>query len=260
MCSSDLLTLVRDDNGNWTASDGSSGESINRVTSFQIIPDEVPITMAEDAEIEMEANFETVNLPFLDFIPLTISVNGGADLFAAEDQESGCYTYRYQNGVLEMTVIDNALCITPDRQYSADTYKIRVTIPPKYNGAGQTLTDSVTLIVTNGDTPSVPGPVPISVPTANTGLKWTGAVQTGVDEGTGYTLSGHKGTAVGHYTATATLEQNYQWDDSTTNPKTINWSIARADGPAAPIGLAGIAPSTAGGSDGKITGTDAGME
>ena len=257
---SSLLTLVRDDNGNWTASDSSSGESINRVTSFQITLDEVSITMAEDAEIEMEASFETLDLPVLDFIPLTISVNGGADLFAAEDQESGYYTYRYQNGVLEMTVIDNALCITPDRQYSADTYKIRVTIPPKYNGAGQTLTDSVTLIVTNGDTPSIPGPVSVSVPTANTGLKWTGVVQTGVDEGTGYTLSGHKGTAVGNYTATATLEQNYQWNDGTTNPKTINWSIARADGPAAPIGLVGIAPSAAGGSDGKITGTDAGME
>lgn len=256
------MTLIRDASGNWTASGGSSGESINRVTGFRIIPDGVSITMAEDAEIEMEASFEAIDLPVLDFIPLTISVNGGADLFAAEDQESGCYTYRYQNGVLEMTVTDNALCITPDRQYSADTYEIRVTIPPKYNGAGQTLTDSVTLTVTDDGTTPDPDPTPTSipVPTANTGLKWTGAEQTGVNEGTGYTLTGHTGTNVGNYTATATLEQDYRWNDGTGTPKTIAWSIARGDGPAAPNNLAGVAPSAPGRGDGQITGTTSAME
>lgn len=257
---SSLLTLVRDDNGNWIASDGSSGESINRVMSFQIIPEQASITMAEDANIEMAAEFETSDLPFLDFIPLTISVNGGADLNAVEDQESGYYTYRYQNGVLEMTVMDNALCITPDRQYSADSYEIRVTIPPKYNGAGHTLTDSVTLTVTDDGTTPNPGPASIPVPTANAGLRWTGAEQTGVNEGTGYTLTGHKGTNAGNYTATATLEPNYQWTDGTDTPKTISWSIAKAAGPAAPNSLAGAAPSAAGRADGEITGTTAAME
>lgn len=264
------MTLIRDASGNWTASGGSSGESINRVTGFQIIPDGVSITMAEDAEIEMEASFEAIDLPVLDFIPLTISVNGGADLNAVEDQESGYYTYRYQNGVLKMTVIDNALCVTPDRQYSTGTYKIQVTIPAKYNGAGRTLTDSVTLTVTDDGTTPDPDPTPdpnpdptptsIPVPAANTGLKWTGAEQTGVNEGTGYTLTGHTGTNVGHYTATATLEQDHRWNDGTDTPKTIAWSIARGDGPAAPNNLAGIAPSAPGRGDGQITGTTSAME
>ncbi len=267
---SSLLTLVRDDNGNWTASDGSSGESINRVTSFQIIPDKVSITMAEDADIKMEAEFETENQAWLDFIPLTISVDG-KDLIAVEDQENdGYYRYTHQGGILEMRVMDNALYITPDRQYSAGTYKIQVTIPAKYNGAGRTLTDSVTLTVTDDGTTPDPDPTPdpnpdptptsIPVPTANTGLKWTGAEQTGVNEGTGYTLTGHTGTNVGNYTATATLEQDYRWNDGTGAPKTIAWSIARGDGPAAPNNLAGVAPSAPGRGDGQITGTTSAME
>ncbi|GFI62352.1 aerobic respiration control sensor protein ArcB [Clostridiales bacterium] len=42
-----------------------------------------------------------------------------------------------------------------------------------------------------------------------------------------------------------------------TNAK---WAIAKADGPVAPTGLVGVAPTTEDGSDGKITGTDATME
>lgn len=254
------MTLVRDDNGRWTATDGSSGETINRVTSFQIAPDECSISMAEDADIQMEVEFESEVLPFLDFVPLIISVDGGADLPPIEGPD-GYYTYTYWNGVLSMTVMNNALCITPDRQYSAETYKIQVTIPAKYNGAGKTLTDSVTLIVTDGGGTPDPGPKSIPVPTANTGLRWTGSEQTGVSEGEGYTLSGtSKATAVGSYTATATLENGYQWADGSQGAKNIPWSIAKALGPAAPAGLAGVAPSAAGAMDGEITGTTSAME
>lgn len=152
------------DNGKWTASSGSSGESINRVTDFKIIPDKVSITMAEDANIPMDATFETEKLPFLCFVPLTISIDE-KDLISTEDPVTGYYTYTYQSGVLKITVDDdNRLCVTPDRQYSADTYQIRVTIPPKYNGAGQILTDTVTLTVTDGGGTPDPGPVYIDVP------------------------------------------------------------------------------------------------
>ena len=179
-----------------------------------------------------------------------------------EDPENeGYYTYTHQGGILEMTVMDNALCVTPYPQYSADTYKIQVTIPAKYNGAGKTLTDSVTLTVTDGGGAPDPGLTSIPVPKANTGLKWTGAEQTGVKPGAGYTLSGtHKATGVGEYTATATLESGYQWTDGSQTPKPISWSIARADGPAAPTGLRGVAPTASGIPDGKITGTTAAME
>ncbi|WP_148228152.1 S-layer homology domain-containing protein [Syntrophobotulus glycolicus] len=101
----------------------------------------------------------------------------------------------------------------------------------------------------------------IPVPTANTGLKWTGSVLTGVNAGIGYTLSGdYQKTEVGDYTATATPQSGYAWNDSTATPQSIPWSIAKADGPAAPTTLSGVAPSSAGGTDGKITGTTAAME
>ena len=103
-------------------------------------------------------------------------------------------------------------------------------------------------------------PTKIAVPTAKTGLVYDGNEKTGVEAGEGYTLSGTvKATDAGDYTATAALETDYKWNDGTTADKTISWSIDRA-AQGAPSGLAGVASTTAGGSDGKITGTTADME
>jgi hypothetical protein len=63
-------------------------------------------------------------------------------------------------------------------------------------------------------------------PVAILGLQYNGKTQTGVKSGTGYTLSGNTGKAVGTYTATATLLDGYMWDDGTREPKSIPWSIA----------------------------------
>ena len=78
-----------------------------------------------------------------------------------------------------------------------------------------------------------------TVPTAATGLEYNGSVQTGVPAGEGYTITGNTATDAGTYTATATLADGYVWDDGTTDPKTIEWSIAKAviDAPAAATGL-----------------------
>lgn len=70
----------------------------------------------------------------------------------------------------------------------------------------------------------------INVPTGKTGLKYTGDVQTGVDSGTGYSLSGQTtGTNAGSYTAYANVDNNHIWSDNTTGQKTITWSIAKAN-------------------------------
>ena len=71
----------------------------------------------------------------------------------------------------------------------------------------------------------------IFVPPARTGLVYDGTEQQGVDEGEGYTLSGHKATGGGTHTAIATLTDpdNAEWaDDGSTDPKSIEWSIAQA--------------------------------
>lgn len=66
-------------------------------------------------------------------------------------------------------------------------------------------------------------------PTAKTGLKYDGKEQTGVEAGIGYTLEGNKATNAGNYTATATLDEGYKWSAWSTDPATIEWSIAKAD-------------------------------
>ena len=72
----------------------------------------------------------------------------------------------------------------------------------------------------------------IGIPQAVTGLVYDGSEQTGVEDGEGYTLSGTtKATNAGSYTATATLTDtaNTCWSDNSTEAKTIEWSIAKAD-------------------------------
>lgn len=123
-------------------------------------------------------------------------------------------------------------------------------------GTGMTLIRIYRKVVT---TPAV---TPIAVPGAVTGFKWTGNELTGVLEGTGYILSGTvKATDAGEYTATATLVTGYEWNEGdATAPRTINWSISKADALAAPQGLIGVVPTSEGGADGKITGVADTME
>ncbi|QIB67980.1 hypothetical protein Ami103574_01050 [Aminipila butyrica] len=123
--------------------------------------------------------------------------------------------------------------------------------------AGSTVPNTVTGLIAQWKAPIIM----IPIPTANADLKWTGNEQTGVNAGTGYSLSGTVvATAVDDYNATATLLPGYEWNDGTTAVINISWSIAKADGSPAPTGLSGVAPRSAGGTDGKITGTTAVME
>ena len=98
-----------------------------------------------------------------------------------------------------------------------------------------------------------------TAPTAHT-LTYNGNKQTGVNAGTGYILGGtYAATNAGSYTATATLDTGYIWADGSTDVKSINWSISKAD-QNAPTGLAGVKPTAEGANDGKITGVNNQME
>lgn len=79
--------------------------------------------------------------------------------------------------------------------------------------------------------------VPVHVPVAVEGLAYTGSEQTGVPEGEGYTLEGHKAIDAGFYTATATLKNGYKWADGSFDAKTITWSIGVVQVPVAIEGL-----------------------
>ena len=88
------------------------------------------------------------------------------------------------------------------------------------------------------------------------GSEHTAAV-TGYDSTT-MDISGNTGTDAGDYTISVTSRTG-QWADGSTEAVTAAWSISKAT-QEAPNGLAGVAPTTEGGSDGRITGVDATME
>lgn len=258
------ITLVPDNNGNWTASDGAAGGDENLITTFGFLDKTASTAPGREAEFVMEAALANGDAKYLDNTRLTILVDWSTTLTPREDPE-GEYAYIYQDtlGNFSAYVADNTLCITPAEN---GEYTISVTLPKDAVADGKTLSDTATLSVSDGGTTPDPDPnpdpslTPIPVPTPVADLVYTGEELTGVHGGSGYTLRGHTGINVGTYTATAVLDSGYCWDDGTTEPRQIEWSIARAGGPAAPGGLAGIAPTAFNGTDGKITGTTAGME
>ena len=83
------------------------------------------------------------------------------------------------------------------------------------------------------------------------------ATVSGYDPATMY-ISGNTGTDAGDYTVIVTSKTG-KWADGSTEAVTAAWSIGKAT-QEAPNGLIGVAPTTVGGSDGKITGVDATME
>ena len=73
------------------------------------------------------------------------------------------------------------------------------------------------------------------------------------------TLTGHKATEAGTYTARASLNKGYIWSDGTTEDKNIVWTIAKADRDG-PRQLAGAMPTKEGAYDGRILATTTEME
>ena len=71
-------------------------------------------------------------------------------------------------------------------------------------------------------------------------------------------IASNTATDAGDYTVRVTSKTG-KWADGSTDAVTAEWSIGKAT-QEAPNGLIGVAPTTEGGSDGKITGVDATME
>lgn len=68
----------------------------------------------------------------------------------------------------------------------------------------------------------------VAVPTAVTGLVYSGQQQTGVVDGDGYTMSGNTAATAGPHEATATLDStDYVWTDGSVDPKNVTWTIAK---------------------------------
>lgn len=241
------MTLVRNENGDWMIP--VKEEGISKVQS--LAPEDTHVS-SETTEIlvPLNSSYHGDGL-WIEEIPLIIRVNAAEASFNTEDtyyEAAGLHLYVGDTGSGDELQIYAASSFSdpiPD-----NVYRIEIVVPGAYTVSGANLTASFTLTV--GNVAAIPQP--------NPDLVWTGAEQTGVSEGTGYTLTGHKASNAGDYTATAALESGYRWEDGTAEDKTIPWSIAKAAAPVPPAGLTGVAPTTSGGTDGKITGTTAEME
>ena len=106
--------------------------------------------------------------------------------------------------------------------------------------------------------PTDPGKPSISVTGAYTynGSEHTATVS-GYNPAT-MDIAGNTATDAGDYTVRVTSKTG-RWADGSTGAVTAAWSIGKAT-QEAPNGLIGVAPTTEGDSDGKITGVDATME
>lgn len=272
------IKLVMDGLGNWKVPEKAGEDS----KLINLNPENVydVNSGATEANIPLNPTYTGEGL-YLDKIPLTINVNGSEATPSGSNSSEYtvsdlllCVGEPYDEdgnslGLGECLMVYSTAVSDPEPSDSTDptepiespklpdgAYPIEITVPGAYTQSGDDISVSFTLVVGNTATP-----IPIAVPTANTGLKWTGEEQVGVNEGEGYTLTGTvKETAAGNYSATATLKEGYQWVGDATGSQTILWSIAKADAPAAPSGLTGIAPTTANRADGKITGTTTAME
>ena len=102
--------------------------------------------------------------------------------------------------------------------------------------------------------PTVPDPEPKT-------FTYDTTEHTGIELGENYTVvSGtNRATDAGTYVVIIKPSAGKTWKDGTAEEKTFNWEITKAS-QNAPAGLVGEKPTTAGGSDGKITGVKENME
>ncbi len=134
----------------------------------------------------------------------------------------------------------HTLCTTVGGQTATFTYSLTqagtysTAVPAVQNVGIYTLYYKVNAAYHNEASGSTPFEVissDVAVPTANSGLVYNGSVQTGVNEGTGYTISGNTATNAGTYHATASLADstNTKWaTGAAKSDKDIEWTIAKA--------------------------------
>ncbi len=107
-------------------------------------------------------------------------------------------------------------------------------------------------------------PVYVSVPEVTKELNYTGLHQKcmGNYDNEIFSVSGASASMPGEYVVTIALNDTdkYRWEDGTSDEKSISWRINKMNGPAAPTGLTGIAPTTGDSIDGKISGVKNTME
>ena len=155
------------------------------------------------------------------------------------------------------------LSATPDKGYHLKEWQVESPTGLVITNNKFTMPDSnveVKAIFEEDAPPAPTNPAKPSISVTGTytynGSEHTAAVN-GYDPST-MDIAGNTATDAGDYTVRVTSKTG-KWVDGSTDAVTAAWSIGKAT-QEAPNGLTGVAPTTEGGSDGKITGVDSTME
>ena len=155
------------------------------------------------------------------------------------------------------------LSATPDKGYHLKEWQVESPTGLVITNNKFTMPDSnveVKAIFEEDAPPAPTDPAKPSISVTGTytynGSEHTAAVN-GYDPST-MDIAGNTATDAGDYTVRVTSKTG-KWADGSTDAVTAAWSIGKAT-QEAPIGLNGVAPTTEGGSDGKITGVTDKME
>ena len=202
-----------------------------------------------DSEVEIKAIFEEDAPPTPTEYTVTVTSGGNGTASASPAKA--------------VAGAEITLSATPDKGYHLKEWQVE-------SPAGLVITNNK-FTMPNGDVeikatfeedappaPTDPAKPNISVTGTYT---YNGSVHTatvsGYDPAT-MDISGNTATDAGDYTVRVTSKTG-KWADGSTDAVTAAWSIGKAT-QEAPNGLIGVAPSTEGGSDGKISNVDATME
>ena len=155
------------------------------------------------------------------------------------------------------------LTATPDKGYHLKEWQVESPTGPVITNNKFTMPDSNVEVKAIFEEDAPPAPTDPAKPNISVTGAYTynGSVHTatvsGYDPAT-MNITGNTATDAGDYTVSVTSKTG-KWADGSTDAVTAAWSIGKAT-QEAPNGLTGVAPTTEGGSDGKITGVDATME
>ena len=258
------VTVTNDGNGTASASSTSAtaGTEITLTTTpnegyhfkeWQVISGNVTIKddkfLMPDSNVEVKAIFEEDAPPAPTEHTVTVTSGG-----------NGTASASHAKAVVGTEI---TLTATPDKGYHLKEWQVESPTGLVITNNKFTMPDSNVEVKAIFEEDAPPAPTDPAKPNISVTGAYTynGSVHTatvsGYDPAT-MDISGNTATDAGDYTVRVTSKTG-KWADGSTDAVTAAWSIGKAT-QEAPIGLNGVAPTTEGGSDGKITGVDATME
>ena len=194
-----------------TVADGVVNFTLNGMSSFaEGVTASIPVTVTmqnyETAEVTITITITDRDVPTVSVENITVTYSGTAltaDSIVGTASVAGTWSF----------VTDPATMI------GADSYTATVKFTPD-DIVNYTDVDTTIVVTVNKAT--------VAVPTAATGLVYSGEAQVGVADGALYTVEGGSAVNAGNYTATVALKDtaNYAWASAFDGE--ITWTISKA--------------------------------